>query len=137
MKNIQSYLTFNGNCREAMHFYQHCLGGELYIQTIAETPMGSRFPDNMKNAVLHSSLTKGDMVILGSDMVGQHGLIKGNAVSMVLNCTSEKEVFDCYKSLSEGGEILHEIELTFWGAHFGDLNDRYGNHWFLHYHPDM
>ena len=36
MTQINAYLTFNGNCREAMQFYTDCLGGELYLQTIGE-----------------------------------------------------------------------------------------------------
>jgi PhnB protein len=28
MKEATPYLVFNGNCREAMTFYQSCLGGE-------------------------------------------------------------------------------------------------------------
>ena len=29
MKEINTYLTFDGNCREAMEFYKQCLGAEL------------------------------------------------------------------------------------------------------------
>lgn len=133
MKNVQSYLTFNGNCREAMMFYQSCLGGELFIQTVKESPLSDQMPDHMKEVVLHSSLIKDGLVLLGSDMVGESGLIRGNAVSMVLNCTDENELHDCFKKLSVEGKVLHPVEKTFFGSLLGNLSDRFGNHWMLHY----
>jgi PhnB protein len=48
MTQINSYLTFNGNCREAMNFYKDCLGGELNLQTIAESPLADKMPAQMK-----------------------------------------------------------------------------------------
>ncbi len=130
---INSYLTFSGNCREAMTFYKECLGGELVFQTIGESPMADKMPAKMKYSILHSTLTKGGLVLLGSDMVSQTGLVKGNAVSLSLNCSSEEEIKTCYEKLSFGGKKDHTLEDTFWGAIFGDLTDKYGNHWLLNY----
>lgn len=133
MKGISSYLTFNGNCREAMSFYNECLGGKLIFQTIGESPLSGKMPEQMKDAILHSTLTKKSFVLMGSDMVGNEGLVKGNAVSLMLNCSSEKETRACYERLSRDGERNHPLEITFWGALFGGLTDKYGNHWLLHF----
>jgi PhnB protein len=133
MTQINSYLTFSGNCREAMTFYKDCLGGELFLQTIGESPMAGNMPAKMKDCILHSTLTKGALVIMGSDMVADKGLIKGNSVSLMLNCSSEEEIRNSYNSLSAGGEATHPLEDTFWGALFGDLTDKYGNHWLLNF----
>lgn len=130
---INSYLTFNGNCREAMIFYRDCLDGELDLQTIGESPMADKLPPQMKQRILHATLTKGDMVIMASDIVGEKGLIKGNSVSLILNCSSEDEIKTLYAQLSRGGEPTHPLEDTFWGAIFGDLTDKFGNHWLLHF----
>ena len=133
MTQINSYLTFNGNCREAMTFYKECLGGELVLQTVGESPMADKMPPQMKKSILHSTLTKGNLVLMGSDMVADNGLIKGNSVSLMLNCSSEDEIKSCYTNLSNGGNATHPLENTFWGAVFGDLVDKYGNHWLLHF----
>jgi PhnB protein len=133
MKFITSYLTFNGNCREAMIFYKQCFGGELIFQTVGESPMSEKMPRKMRDYILHSTLTNGRILLMGSDMVGENGLFKGNAVSLVLNCTSEKEIKGCYKKLSAGGQAKHPLEDTFWGALFGNLTDKFGNHWILNY----
>lgn len=133
MANINTYLTFNGNCREAMQFYKECIGGELMLQPIGESPMSDKMPTQMKNAILHATLTNGDLVLLASDMVSPKGLIKGNNISLTLNCNTEASARELYEKLSEGGEKDHPLENTFWGALFGDLTDKYGNHWLIHY----
>ncbi len=133
MTQVNSYLTFNGNCREAMNFYQDCLGGELSLQSIGASPMADKMPPHMKDCILHGMLTNGSMVLMGSDMVPDSGLIKGNSVSMAITCSSEEEVRRFYHKLSTGGEATHPLENTFWGGIFGDLIDKYGNHWLLNY----
>jgi PhnB protein len=133
MTQIHVYLTFSGNCRQAMTFYKECLGGELTFQTIGESPLSGKMPKPMKDCILHATLVKGGLVLMGSDMVPPPGLIKGNAVSLSLNCSSEEEIKTFYAKLSAGGKADHVIEDTFWGAMFGDLTDKFGNHWLLNY----
>ena len=133
MTQIISYLTFNGNCREAMTFYQLCLGGELFFQTIGESPMAKQLPEEIQDYILHSSLTKGDLSLMASDMVSDQGLIRGNSVSLMLGCSSEAEIKAAYESLAAGGKATHPLETTFWGALFGGLTDKFGNHWLLNY----
>jgi PhnB protein len=132
MSVIQPYLTFSGNCREAMNFYRDCLGGELFFQTIGESPLAEKMPEKMKEMILHSSLENGSLVLLGSDMVPDSGLKKGNAVSLSLMCDSEEEIRESYRKLSEGGQPTHPLEKTFFGALLGGLTDKYGNSWLLH-----
>ena len=133
MKNINSYLSFNGNCREAMTFYANCLGGELTFQTIEESPIAENMPLQMKDNILHATLINGGLIIMASDMVGESGLTKGNTVSLMLNCSSGEEIISCYEKLAADGVANHPLEDTFWGAVFGDLTDKYGNHWLLNF----
>jgi PhnB protein len=133
MAQINTYLTFNGNCREAMNFYKECLGGVLHFQTVGESPLSNTMPAAMKNLILHATLVKDDLLLLASDMVGENGLIKGNAVSLMLNCNSEEEIKNYYQLLSAGGKQTHPLENSFWGALFGGLTDKFGNHWLLHF----
>lgn len=130
---INSYLTFNGNCREAMVFYKECLGGELVLQTVGESPLSEQMPDKMKENVVHSTLVNDKIILMGTDMVGEQGLVKGNAVSLMLNCVSEEEIKEFYKKLASGGKATHPLHDTYWGALFGDLIDKYGIHWLLNF----
>jgi PhnB protein len=133
MAQINSYSTFNGNCREAMTFYKECLGGELILQTVGGSPLAEQMPPQMQACILHATLTNGNLILIGSDMVSETGFIKGNAISLMLNCHSEEEIRRFYKKLSAGGQATHPLENTFWGALFGGLTDKFGNHWLLNF----
>jgi len=130
---ICCYLTFNGNCREAMAFYQRCFGGELVIQTVRESPLSEKMPAKIKDFVLQATLTNGDLLLMGSDMTPETGLIRGNAVSLMLNAGNEKELTRWFKKLSAGGQVTYPLNENYWGAIFGGLTDRFGNHWLLNY----
>jgi PhnB protein len=131
MKRINSYLTFNGNCRDAMLFYRECLGGELSLQTIGESPLAEKMPEPIKSYIVHSTLASDGLVLLASDMTPSSGLVRGNAVSLSLECGSESEIRECYGKLASDGSADYPLEETFWGALFGGLTDRFGNHWLL------
>ena len=132
MTHINAYLNFNGHTRDAMTFYKECLGGELVMQKVAESPMAAQMPSEMGNKILHSSLTSKGLVLMASDMLG-NGIVAGNNVMLCINCSSEEEIRNFYTTLSAGGEQTHPLEVSFWGALFGDLTDKFGNHWLLHF----
>ncbi|MFB9295823.1 VOC family protein [Persicitalea jodogahamensis] len=136
MTKIIPYLTFNGNCREAMNFYRECVGGKLDLTTVGESPMAEQMPEAMKESILHARLRKDELVLLGSDMVSEKGLNRGNCLSIMLEFETEAKMRRCYDKLAEGGQHEYPIENTFWAGLFGSLTDRYGNHWLLHYGKD-
>jgi PhnB protein len=137
MTQINAYLNFTGNCREAMSFYNTCIGGELSMQTVAGSPAEAQCPDSMKDHILHSSLTKDNLVLMGSDMSGPEGITKGNNIALSLNCSNAEEISSFFSSLSTGGEIIHPLTEEFWGATFGVFNDKFGIRWMLNYDKNI
>lgn len=135
MTQINAYLTFNGNCREAMNFFKNCIGGELVIQTIEGSPLEAQCPASMKHSVLHSSLIKDGLVLMASEMIGPDGYQKGTNFALSLNCSSEEEINDFYEKLSAGGTILDSLKPQFWGSLFAAFNDKFGIRWMLIYDP--
>ena len=131
MNQIITYLTFGGNCREAMEFYQSCLGGELEVQTVSETPEGGKLPDNFRNLVVSATLKKDNMLLMGTDLRDDE-LVKGNAVSILIGGHDECQIREYYNKLEAGGWATHPLNQTHWGDLFGGLTDRYGNHWLFH-----
>ena len=129
---LNPYLTFNGKCREAMMFYQQCLGGELVMQKISESPMAAQMPSEAGANILHSSLTSGAIVLMGSDMMCGDKT-RGNDFSLCLNFTNDEEINECFKKLSEGGKVKMDLHQTFWGATYGELTDKFGFNWSLNY----
>ncbi|MEO8413451.1 MAG: VOC family protein [Ginsengibacter sp.] len=133
MTQINAYIGFNGACREAMNFYKECLGGDLFIQTVGESPAAAQFPPGMTDRVLHSTLTKGPLLLMGTDCSTPGGYVKGNNVALSLSCSSEEEIRTFFSKLSEGGAILDPLKDQFWGAIFGVVTDKFGIGWMLNY----
>lgn len=132
MTQINAYLTFDGNCREAMTFYHECLGGELYLQTVGESPMAGQMSAEWQQKILHASITKGSLVLMGSDM-NRTSLVRGNSVTLSINCSSEDELNTFFGKLSAGGQIIDPVADMFWGAKFGAFTDKFGINWIVNY----
>ena len=130
MTTINAYLTFNGNCREAMTFYKECLGGELNLLTVKGSPMETQWPKEVHNKILHSTLEKGNLVLLGSDMVEPQGLSMGNNISLSLICSSNEEIELFFNKLSVGGKIKYPPH-NFYGGKIGGIIDKFGINWML------
>ena len=133
MTKINAYISFGGNCREAMSFYQECLGGELTLQPIAGSPIEAQCPTSMKGYILHSTLTRNGFVLMASDMTDPEGYQKGNNIALSVDCSSEEEINLFFNSLSAGGKIIDPLQKQFWGALFGAIRDRYGIRWIFNY----
>ena len=133
MTQINAYINFNGSCREAMTFYKECLDAELDIQIIGGSPIEAQCPAGMKEQVMHASLTKGPLLLMGSDMTGPGGFVKGNDMALSLNCSSDEEINTFFSKLSENGKILDPLKIQFWGAKFGVITDKFGIRWMLNY----
>lgn len=127
---IVAYLIFEGNCREAMRFYQDCLGGELTLQAVEDSPMAAQWPQQVQQHILHASLEKNELMLMSTDMAGTGGTVKGNNVCLALACSTKKEIETFFARLSEGGKVTHPLHEFFDGT-IGGLTDRFGVTWVL------
>jgi len=137
MAQINAYVGFNGDCRKAMEFYREVIGGELSTQTMSESPMAEQCPAGMKNSIVHSALIKGPLELMGTDMVGPDGYIRGNNIALCLNCDSEEEINTFHIKLTAGGKILQPLGRSFWGDLFSCFTDKFGITWMLNYHEEQ
>jgi PhnB protein len=138
MTTINPYIGFNGQCRQAMTFYQECLGGgELNFLPVEGSPIESQCPPAMKTHIMHSTLTKGEIVIMATDMVAPGGYVKGSTISISVNCSSEEQINDLYNKFGEGGTVIDPLGVKFWGGMFGVVNDKYGVTWMFNYNKDQ
>lgn len=134
---ITAYLMFNGNCKEAMAFYKDCIGGELTMQTVGETPACNEMPAEAKNSIMHAALMRdGEILLMASDNLMGSEYIHGTTTSLALNCRSEEEINSFFKKLSNGGKVIMPLADQFWGATFGLLTDKYGFNWMLNFQKE-
>jgi PhnB protein len=127
MAQLNPYITFNGNCREAMEFYKACLGGELSVMAVGDSPMASDMPDK-KNNVLHSMLKTDGMVLMASDMIMPGEMIRGNTITLCINGGTKEELQQFFTKLSEGGTVGQPLTEAFFGT-YGELTDKFGMNW--------
>ncbi|MEQ8245905.1 VOC family protein [Fulvivirga sp.] len=133
MTDSNSYITFNGNCAEAMNFYHKCFGGTLDIQTVGQSPVCDDMPTKMKNSVLHSYLNAGPLKLMATDMVGNEAYKRGNNMAIVLHFESEQALRKSFELLTQDGQTIDQVHETFWGALYGCLTDKFGIRWLLNY----
>jgi PhnB protein len=132
MAQLNVYLTFNGNCREAMEFYHSCFGGDFEINMFGDMPDGSTPED--KDRVMHANIRSGEFVLMASDTGSRYPHVStGSSISLSLNCTSEEEIDDLFAKVSDGGRVTMPLDDTFWGAKFGMFTDKFGMPWMMNY----
>ncbi len=132
MKAIVTYLNFDGNCREAMKFYQRCLGGELSIMPFSEAP--GDFPKEAKDRVMHARVTKdGTTLLMASDTMPESNFAQGTNFSISIDCQSAEETDRLFTAFSENGKITMPLQDAFWGARFGMLRDKFGINWMFNF----
>jgi PhnB protein len=126
--NLNAYLMFDGNCREAMTFYQSLFGGTLKSMTFGE--VDDSCPKAMRDSIMHSSLTTEELVLLGSDNPEPKPLGPGN-ISLALSGSDEQRLTQIFNKLSEEGKIVIPLERQVWGDLFGVVSDRFGIDWMV------
>jgi len=130
MKKLIPYLTFAGNCREAVEFYKEALNGEIVsIQTFGEAK--SNFGPEHDNKIIHAEFKAEDVHFMASDEMPGFVANLGNNISLDIDLTDFTEQAKIFAALSKDGKVDMPLQDTFWGAKYGTLTDRYGIHWML------
>ena len=129
MQWINGYLTFDGNCREAMEFYKKCLDAELEIMPVMDEHGKPKLGEDGKERIMHAKLSGGGGLLMASDAMGGMPVQAGNNFSLAIQNESAEEQDRFFAALGEGGKVTMPLQDTFWGARFGMLTDQFGIHW--------
>jgi len=131
MHQLNIYLFFDGNCADAMRFYERTLGGKLSLMTHAESPMAAQTPPGSADRIMHARLDfDGGMLMASDSMAGQtYEGMKGFSLSLIYPTAAEaRRMFD---TLAQGGQVTMPMDKTFWAEAFGMLVDRFGTPWMV------
>jgi PhnB protein len=131
VKEIVTYLNFDGNCGEAMKFYEKCLGGELHLMPFSETNVDH--PKEAKDRIIHARLRNGSAVLMASDTMPGMPFQQGNNFAVCIQCESLEEIEQVFTAIGEKGKVTMPLQDTFWGARFGMLTDRFGINWMFNF----
>jgi PhnB protein len=132
---LDCYLSFAGNCEEALNFYAQCLGGKATLMRYDSAPKdsGMQVPPGWDNKVMHGTVEAQGAQIMASDVppeMGGGGVFKGFSVSFWAKdgVDQARKVFD---ALSKGGKVTMPFDKPFWGGWFGMIEDKFGVPWMV------
>jgi PhnB protein len=128
---MNPYINLNGNCAEALKFYERVLGAKItFTMSYADSPMAQQTPPNWLNKVMHASLVVGDAVLMASDgPPDKPSEIKGCSLSLSTSDPAEAERI--FNALSEKGKVHMALQETFWAYRFAMFVDQFGVPWMI------
>jgi PhnB protein len=126
---LTPYLLFDGTCNPAMEFYKSCLGGELTLLKVKDSPVKDHMPAAQQEKVLNAHLKREGLEISASDWLMPNRTPKrGNTVCMYLSGGTFQELKSLFDKLSDGAEVTDPLKEVFFGT-YGALNDKFGVRW--------
>ena len=135
---LNTYLTFEDNCREAFEFYQSVFGGEFSeLQTFGDGPPDMGVPEEAKGRIMHVSLPVGESVLMGSDANPAFGPgpVMGTNFTISYSASGREDADGKFAALADGGEVNMPMAEMFWGDYFGSCRDRFGIGWQVIWQP--
>lgn len=126
---LNPYISFAGNARAAMEFYQRVFGGSLTMNTFGEfgahdTPGADK--------IMHAMLeTDGGFTLMGADTPPGTEHNPGNNISVSLSGDDSDELRGYWEKLSGDGTVSVPLEKQMWGDEFGMCVDRFGIAWMV------
>jgi PhnB protein len=133
MPQLNPYLNFKDNAREAMEFYHSVFGGTIEMHTYDEYPQMPH-PETEANKIMHSMVqTDSGITFFAADTPDSMEYKPGSNFNMSLNGDSDDETTlrGYFEKLAEGGAITMPLETAPWGAVFGALVDKFGVNWMV------
>ncbi|MHB0754698.1 VOC family protein [Polaribacter sp. M15] len=126
---VQPYLTFNGNCNEALNFYSELFNAEVknkqtYHDKKIDVPLSHR------KKLQHAELKGKGIHLMAYDASPDTPLNAGNNISISVDLNDNEEAEDVFNNLSKEGITHHEFKEREWG-YYGRCTDKYGISWMV------
>ncbi|HEX7041796.1 MAG TPA: VOC family protein [Patescibacteria group bacterium] len=125
------FLLFDGNCAEAMTFYHECIGGDLTLTKLIDTPMKDMFPKEKWERIINAHLKSGNIEISATDWMASPTFnpVQGNmsAIFVVGNYEELKKTFDKLKEGADKDRFQDLHEMPF--GMYGQFYDKYNVQW--------
>lgn len=133
MITINPYIYFDGNCEEAFNFYESVFHKEISsISKYKDVPKPKRniFKESDEK-IMHVTLPLSKETMLnGSDnSLAYEEMVKYKTFTLIIHTDSNDEVDRLFSELSQNGQIIVPVGLTFWGAYYGQCIDKFGISW--------
>jgi PhnB protein len=132
MPILDNYLFFNGDCAQAMRFYERTLGGKLeMMMTYGQAPQPEQCPAGSAERIMHARLALDGRALMASDVPQGQPFQGMNGFSLSLIYPSADEAKRIFNALADGGKVTMPLAKTFWADAYGMLTDRFGTPWMV------
>ncbi|MCM3757424.1 VOC family protein [Sporosarcina aquimarina] len=129
---INVYVTFNGNCRQAVEFYADVFNTEKpEFMTFGNSPQNPEYPlpEEAKDLIMHTRLTIKNDVIMFSDTFPGSPVSVGNNISLAFVSDDTDELTSSFEKLKQKGDVSMELQETFFSKCYGKVKDQFGIEW--------
>ncbi len=137
--SLSPYISFSGQCEQAIAFYQQALNAELtYKITFGEMPKtqesnndegcasGQAFADN---DIAHANLRIAGGEIMMSDGRQSQADYRGFTLSLATQDVAQGKTW--FDALAAEGRVTMAWQETFWAHGFGMVTDKFGIPWMV------
>jgi PhnB protein len=128
---ISPYIAFNGNCKEAVEFYEKVFNVKAEIMYYKDAPAENGYETTAanENLVMHAQFAIDNEIIMLCDVPPESPVKIGDNITVMLEFDSITATTTIFDALKVGGEISMELAETFWSKLFGSLTDKFGVNW--------
>ena len=129
---LNPYISFDGNAREALEFYQSVLGGDLAVNTFGEFGQSGGEHEAVADQIMHGQLeSTAGYTIMAADTPPGMDYSPGTNFAVSLSGDDNDELRGYWEKLSEGGTVMVPLEKQMWGDEFGMCADKFGVTWMV------
>jgi PhnB protein len=125
---LNPYISYGGDAREAMEFYERVFGGTLTLNTFSEFGQQGSHGDQIMHGMLE---TDSGFTLMGADTPPGVEHNPGNNIAVSLSGDDAGELRGYWAELSADGTVTVPLEKQMWGDEFGMCIDRFGITWMV------
>jgi len=123
------YMSFNGNCEEALHLYEEAFGGKIeYVSRWSEETGGA-----LAGKVMHAHVSLSEFGALNAGDT-ETPVVFGNAISLLVHFDNAEKAKAAAAKLAEGGALVQDFTANpppDDGSLCAVINDKFGYAWIL------
>lgn len=129
---LTTYLSFDGDCRQAFEFYHATLGGKITDMMIfGDHPGCEGLTEQDRDKIMHARYELDGFALMGTDATHLYPYKGIAGAHVVVSLNDPAEAKRIYDALADGGKIEMPLQETFWALAYGIVSDRFGVPWMI------
>lgn len=129
---LNTYLSFNGDCRQAFEFYFKTLGGKIHaLMPFGDNPGCESLSQQEREKIMHGCYELDGFFLMGTDATSQYPYQGVNGAHVALTLGDADIARRVFEAFADGGKVQMPLQETFWAKAYGIVTDRFGVPWMI------